>query len=109
MTYSVVIDEKALQDAQEAIDYYEEQQAGLGGRFEKELNQQITLLEKNPFFRIRYDQIRCLPLKKFPFMLHFTIDESEKIIAVIAIFHTAQHPKKWKKKEFFPPQCLQQK
>lgn len=99
MTYTVVIDNKALQDAQEAIDYYEEQQAGLGERFEKELNQQITLLEKNPFFRIRYDQIRCLPLNKFPYMIHFTIDEPAKTISVMAVFHTAQNPKKMEKTE----------
>jgi len=36
----------------------------------------ISVLQKNPFFAIRYSNVRCLPLsKKLPYMLNFTIDE----------------------------------
>jgi toxin ParE1/3/4 len=69
--FSVNIDPRAIQDIQKAIDYYDEQQIGLGRKFESSLNKYIASLEKNPFFSIRYDQVRCLPLKKFPYQSIF--------------------------------------
>lgn len=97
MSYSIEIAPGAIQDIQEAIDYYEEQQIGLGEKFEYVLNKQIQRLEKNPFFRIRYDNVHCLPLKKFPFMVHFTLNEKGKLVTIRAVFHTSINPAKWKK------------
>lgn len=53
MAYAVVIDPRALRDVQEAIDFYDDQQVGLGKRFETALNNRLLTLEKNLFFRIR--------------------------------------------------------
>ena len=99
MAYSLVIDPNAIQDIQQAIDYYDEQQTGLGKRFESALNKRLITLEKNPFFTIRYDQVRCLPMKKFPFMVHFTIDEKQSIVTIRAVFHTSLDPQKWDKRK----------
>jgi len=38
MAFTLIIDTRAISDIQEAIDYYDEQQTGLGKRFEAELN-----------------------------------------------------------------------
>lgn len=65
MGFTVSIDPRAILDIQEAINYYDNQQVGLGRKFERELNKYFIALEKNPFFRIRYDAVRCLPLKNF--------------------------------------------
>lgn len=97
MTYTLVIDSRAIQDVQEAIDYYDNQQVGLGKRFEAVLNKSLLLLEKNPLFRIRYDDVRCLPMKKYPYMVHFTVDESQQVVTVLALFHTSRDSKNWKK------------
>lgn len=99
MAFSVVIDPRAIQDIQQAIDYYEDQQPGLGKKFEAVLNKHLLTLEKNPFFRIRYDSVHCLPVKKFPYMLHFSIDEDQQVVTLRAVFHTAIDPKKWKKRK----------
>lgn len=99
MAFSIVIDPRAIRDIQEAIDYYDEQQAGLGLRFEVSLNQQLLILKKNPFFHKRYDDIRCLPLKKFPYMVHFTIDEKKHLVIIRAVFHTSLDPQNWKKRK----------
>ncbi len=95
MTYEVVIDPRAVQDIQDAIDYYDEQQDGLGRKFENQLNKHVLTLEENPFFNIRYDVVYCLPLKKFPYMVHFTLDEKNKRVTVRAVFHTSIDPEKW--------------
>ena len=95
MAFEIFIEPRAIQDIQRAIDYYEEELTGLGERFEAALNKHILSLEKNPFFRIRYDNVRCLPLKTFPFMLHFTVDEIRKSVTIYAVFHTSLNPVKW--------------
>lgn len=96
MLYTIVLDPRAIGDIQLAIDYYEEQQPGLGRKFAKELDKHFLVLERNPGFLIRYDDVRCLPLKKFPHMVHFTVNDIEQIVTVHAVFHTSLNPMKWK-------------
>ena len=98
--FAVKIEDSALQDIQAAIDYYEEQQVGLGKKFESAVHRSMIKLSKHPFYQIRYDNIRCYPLKKYPFMIHFQIQEAKKIVQIIAIFHTSQNPVKWTKSQF---------
>lgn len=38
MSYTVVLEPKAIQDIQEIIDHYEEEQPGLGEKFENALH-----------------------------------------------------------------------
>jgi len=68
MGFEVVIEPPALQDIQYAVNYYDLQSPGLGYKFEEELDYFLEVLEKTSFFQIRYDEIRCLPLKRFPSM-----------------------------------------
>ena len=96
MAYTLVLDPRAIRDIQKAIDYYDEQRPGLGKRFEAALNKNFKALKKNPFFYTRYDNVRCLPLKNFPFMVHFTLNEDQMSITVQAVFHTSLDPSKWK-------------
>jgi toxin ParE1/3/4 len=94
--FLILLEPDAMDDIQSAIDFYDQKQVGLGKQFEKELNDYFSSLEKAPYFTIRYDDVHCLPLKKFPFMIHYTIDNNEKILIIRAVFHTSLNPKKWK-------------
>lgn len=99
MTYSIVIEPAALQDIQQGIDYYDDQQIGLGKKFEAAVNKHLVYIGRNPFFQVRYDDIHCLPVKKYPYMIHFTINQTDKTITVRAVFHTSLDPKRWTKRE----------
>ncbi len=99
MPFEIVIEPPALQDIQEAIDYYDEQQVGLGEKFESELNKYFTTLLNIPFFQIRYDKNRCLPLKKFPYMIHYTVDEENEWIVIRAVLNTHRDPGIWKSRK----------
>ena len=96
MTFVVRIDPPALQDIQEAIDWYELQKEGLGERFYNYLEKSLKQLELNPYFQIRYSGIRCLSLLTFPFMIHYTIDQTNSIVIVRAVLNTSMSPAKWK-------------
>lgn len=98
MNYEIVIDPKAIQDLQKAITYYEEKQQGLGKKFGNVIDKHFQQISKQPFYQIRYDKVRCLPVRKFPFMVHYFVDEIEKKIYVSAVFHTALNPNKWEKR-----------
>ncbi|TNF25448.1 MAG: type II toxin-antitoxin system RelE/ParE family toxin [Bacteroidetes bacterium] len=99
VNFEVIITPIALGDVQDAVDYYDEQSVGLGEKFEAELNEFLIALEHNPFFQNRYETVRCLPLKKFPFMVHFSILEEKQLVVVHAVFHTSLNPESWKGRE----------
>ncbi|HTA27592.1 MAG TPA: type II toxin-antitoxin system RelE/ParE family toxin [Bacteroidia bacterium] len=95
MPFAVFIEPRALADIQQAMDYYDTRQSGLGKRFETAIDKHFSILSKNPFFQIRYNGIRCIPVKKFPFLIHFVVDEKRKEVFVISVFHTSKNNKEW--------------
>ena len=99
MGFEVVIEPPALQDIQEALDYYDSKSPGLGYEFEAELDHFFEVLENTQFFQVRYDETRCLPLKRFPYMIHYSLDEKNQTVIIRAIFNTSRNPKIWKSRE----------
>lgn len=82
-------------DTQKEINHYNDQQKGLGKKFHEEIKHYFKAIKKNPFYQIRYKNIRCLPLKKFPIMIHFTVDEEKQVIIVRAVLNTYRDPKEY--------------
>lgn len=94
--YRLVVDPDALEDIQKATDWYNEQLSGLGSRFQKQVVRQINSLKKNPLiYAIRYSEVRCMMVKKFPFIIHFSINEEKQRVEVFAVFHTSRNPEIW--------------
>lgn len=94
--YKVFIDPEALHDIQQATDWYNKQLAGLGSRFQKQVKAQINSLKRNPLtYTVRYTNVRCMPVKKFPFLIHFTVSENQELIEIFAVIHTSRNPKIW--------------
>lgn len=97
--YQIKIFPDALQDIQQATDWYNEQLPGLGGRFQKQTIKQINKLKSTAaFYNIRYGNVRCMVIRKFPFMVHFTLNDQQNIVAIFAVFHTSRNPQIWIKK-----------
>lgn len=99
MKYKVKIDPQALTDIQEITDWYNDKQPRLGKRFERAAIKQIDSLSGNPHVcAIRYQEIRCQLVKKFPYMVHFYIHEETKTVEVLAVINTSRNPTIWLKK-----------
>ena len=97
MLYTVKIRKEALADIQEIVAWYEVQKLGLGGDFKIIVTKRIDLLETFPHtYCIRYDKIRCIPLEKFPYMVHYTIDEEKSKVEVLAVISTHRSPEIWR-------------
>jgi len=99
MKFKVKVEPQALADIQEISDWYNEKQTGLGKRFQTSAIKQIDGLCKNPHVcAIRYKEIRCLLVKKFPYMAHFYINEETQTVEVLAVISTSRNPKIWTEK-----------
>lgn len=97
--FKVKIEPEALADIQEITDWYNEQQKGLGGRFQKTAIKHINSLSKDPqIYAIRYKEIRCINIKRFPYMAHFYINDEHNTVEVLAVISTSRNPIIWQEK-----------
>ena len=97
MKYEIVIEPRALLDIQNAIDYYDSKKIGLGEYFLESIDEHFKTLEKNPVFQFRYKEYQALPVKKFPFLILFFVNEEFKKVYIMSVFNTNQDTKKYPK------------
>ncbi len=66
---------------------------GLGKRFATHLQLTLNTIKSNPFFAtVRFDDIRCVGIKKFPCLVHYHINEEEQIVTILAVYSTYKEP-----------------
>jgi plasmid stabilization system protein ParE len=97
MPNDLVLLPEALSDAAEAYAWYEERSAGLGERFLKHVDECLEWIRDNPqLFEVVYKNYRRAIVKRFPYVIFYKINAD--VVTVYSIFHTAQHPAKWRKR-----------
>jgi mRNA-degrading endonuclease RelE of RelBE toxin-antitoxin system len=84
--------EEALVDYKSASQYYLKISKPLAQKYKSAVNTAFEDLKKNPFYQIRYDSFRLKVLKKFPYIIHYSVDEKTQIVYVYGIRHSAQNP-----------------
>lgn len=96
MAFKIIISSEAKKDLEYSYLFYSERvNKSVAKNFIIDFKNSIKTLSKNPFFRIWFEDVCGKPLKKFPFILFYTIDESVKIIVITRVFHTSQNPEKY--------------
>ncbi|MEI7420603.1 MAG: type II toxin-antitoxin system RelE/ParE family toxin [Prolixibacteraceae bacterium] len=96
MAYKIIINPSARLDIIEAIDWYNDQQTDLGFHFFKYTQTTLDLIQKNPSgFAVRYKTIRTAIVKKFPYMVHYFIDQQTETIFVLAVICMYRNPESW--------------
>ncbi|MWB93782.1 hypothetical protein GON26_05375 [Flavobacterium sp. GA093] len=90
--FKIEILTRAKLEVNEAAQYYESKSKGLGKLFYLEFKSYRKTLESIPFFEEKYNIVRTLPIKKFPYTIHFTVDETEKIVSILAVTSNYQDP-----------------
>mgnify|MGYP000892635503 FL=1 len=96
MNFTVEYNPEFFNDVAQAVDWYNEKQAGLGDRFFNNVKTQTTKLSTSALhFAVKYDDIRCMYVKKFPYLVHYHVNEKTKIVKVEALLHTSRNPKTW--------------
>ncbi len=89
--FNIQIEDRAKIEIADAFDWYEEQKIGLGETFIKAFQKAVDSIQKSPdgYTQIRYH--RQFPLKKFPFVILYEINNETMFID--AVFHTSRNPK----------------
>jgi plasmid stabilization system protein ParE len=88
---------EAESDVLAAALHYEGERAGLGFRFEAELNRTFTHMAEMPlsFAEIAPGVHRAL-LRTFPYGIFFAIEP--ELVLVLAVLHLHRHPDRWKER-----------
>lgn len=96
MNFKIIIEPQAQKDIEFAYLYYKQKvSVKVAKQFFSDLNHAYKNLKINPFYQIRLKNYRALPLKKFPYIIFFTILEDTKEIMILALFNTHQSPEKY--------------
>jgi plasmid stabilization system protein ParE len=93
MSYSIVNRPLVRADIINAIDYYKTINAELAGQFLFQLREAKEYIARSPFgFQIKYNGVRTLLLKQFPYHIHYLVDDTQKQIIILAIIHAYKNP-----------------
>ncbi|WP_294279122.1 type II toxin-antitoxin system RelE/ParE family toxin [uncultured Chryseobacterium sp.] len=87
----------AEQDIEEATDYYANISFKVLKNFSKQIDISISNILGNPYFQKRFRSVRALPVKNFPYIIFYEVDEDEKMIYILSVFFTHQNPEKYPK------------
>ena len=99
MKYKLIISAEAESDIENAMDYYEEKQRGLGKRYLLSIKEAIRLVVRNSFAFARiYLEIRKVNTKRFPYSLFYSIEEEQKELVIFAVIHHSRSEKAWTKR-----------
>lgn len=96
MGYKLIVQPSAEYDLDEHIASYEKKQIGLGASFLDNFLEKLKLIEENPYkYQIKYREVRKVMIKRFPFAIHFIIEESA--IHIIAVHPDKSDPANWQR------------
>lgn len=91
MSYKLKLRQRAEDQVKAAYEYYENAQIGLGGRFLRNLDQQLQYIRHylGHFPRLIGD-VRQALVYRFPFLIVY--EQIEDTVVVYSVFHTSQNP-----------------
>lgn len=94
--YEVRLEERVLNDFEEAFLYYESISPTLGDNFNRMFLLAIEKLSINPqhYYNLT-KKLRRISLGKFPYLLVYKIDGNDVIVA--GLFHRSSKPSSWRK------------
>ena len=91
--FTVLFEDGAKIDIADSYDWYKKISETLANNFLLEIKKTIDYLEINPLqFKITYKDFRQVPLKKYPFVLVYRIDNN--IVKIYRTFPTRKNPNK---------------
>lgn len=94
--FKVIYADEVYHDIQNAVDFYNSRGKGLGTRFFKTVKVQLSKIKSNAYgFQVRYNDVRCIPINKFPYTIHYRVVTETNNIMIIAIFCDYLDPAIW--------------
>lgn len=98
MAFKLLVSIRAQNEIEKIIEYYSLHSSYAPGFFIENLEKAYTTLSQNPFFEVRYKNVRALKIYTFPFSLYYIVDETEKSVKILSCFHNKLNPSKLPRK-----------
>lgn len=93
MSYSFVNRPAVRADIINATDYYKNINPELAKQFLFRIREAKAYIARSPIgFQIKYNNVRTLLLKQFPYHIHYLIDDTKQQIIILAIIHAYKNP-----------------
>lgn len=93
MEYSLTFYIGVKKDIIEAKNWYKEKQEGLDRRFSEAIKAAIEKIKNNPHaYAVRFNNLRVIAPKIFPYRVFYFIDETERKIVIVAVLHNKRNP-----------------
>ena len=100
MKFALEFSPEFFNDLVQAVDWYNDRKIGLGKRFFNEVRKQTAKLSKSALlFAVKYDNVRCMRIEKFPYLVHYIVNEQTSTVKVVALFHTYRDPNIWSERK----------
>lgn len=95
MSRVFVVRRVARRDIEDAHDWYELQQAGVGQEFVDEVDATLTRIRTNPDgYAASRLGVRKAPVHRFPYVAYYLVTTA--FVIVFAVVHTSRHPRSWR-------------
>lgn len=99
MSFRLLHDAEATVEFQEAVAWYERQRAGLGVHFVLAVDKVMSAISSQPLRFSRASQSsRKARVPGWPYTIHFTVNEAQQEVRVIAVWHGARNPASLKRR-----------
>ena len=93
MSYSIVNRPAVKSDIINAAVYYKNVSPELAKKFLFRIREAKTYIARTPLgFQIKYNNVRTLLLRQFPYHIHYLVDEPKHQIIILAIIHAYRNP-----------------
>ncbi len=93
--YNYLIEPRAQKEYEESINWYSERSELATLNFIKSVEATLIKITKRPHqFRNAYKNFHEVAIKKYPFIIIYTIEENINTIVVVSIYHQKRNPKK---------------
>lgn len=93
MKFSILNRPEVRIDIINATDFYKNINPQLAKQFLFRLREAKTYIASSPLsFQIKYNGVRTLLLKQFPYHIHYLVEESKQQIVILAVIHAYQNP-----------------
>jgi plasmid stabilization system protein ParE len=99
VTYRLEIQPDAITDIEEAAQWYEDREPGLGADFARSIFERIESLRTKPLIHLLRDRrrnVRWVLAHRFPYRIVYRMQN--ELVKVFAVVHTARHDRQWNKR-----------
>ncbi len=97
MTYQVLLRPEAELDIQDAFEWYEQRQKGLGSEFVRMVDSYFSKIQKNSIaYPTIHRETQRVLLRRFPYGVFYVLDTERERVVVLACIHASRDPKRWK-------------